>query len=94
MCAEGAVVMGRVCQKWFVTLREGGVSLGDALRSGIPVAVARDPVKNSRCCTTREGADALKASKSIKSLGKRKNASVILWKKPHGLFGQSITYTT
>ena len=32
----------------------------------------------------------LKISKSVKLLVKMKNVSVILWKKPYGLFGQPI----
>ena len=45
-------------------------------------------MENNQHYTTKETANILKISESIKLLAKMKNVSFILWKKPYGLFGQ------
>ena len=66
--------------------------LDDAPRLGRPVQISSDQIKalteNNQCSTTQEIANILNISKSIKLLVKMKNASFILQKKSHGLFGQ------
>ena len=70
----------------------GDFLLGDAPQSGRPVEVDGNQIKtlteNNQPSTMQEIADILKIFKSIKLLGKMKNVSFILWRKPYGLFGQ------
>ena len=74
-----------MCQKWFVQLRAGDFSLGEAPQSGRPAEVDSDQnetlIENSQHYTTRDVADILKISKSIKLLVKMKNVPFILQKK-------------
>ena len=88
---EGAVTDG-TCQKWFAEFCAGDLSLDDAPQTGRPVEVDGSQIKtlieNNQGYATREIADILKISKSIKLLVKMKNVSFILRKKLKGLFGQ------
>ena len=88
---ESAVSDG-TCPEWFVKFCAGDFLLDDAPWSGGPVEVDSDQmetlIENKQCYTTREIADILKISKSIKLLVKMKNMSFILQKKLNGLFGQ------
>ena len=88
---EGAVT-DRICQTWFVKFCVGDFSLDNAPQSGRPVEVDNNQIEtlieNNQRYTTREIADILKISKSIKSSVKMKNTSFILWKNPYRLFGQ------
>ena len=88
---EGAVT-DRTCQKWFVKFCAGGFSLDDAAWLGRPVEVDSDQIEtlidNNQHSITREIANILKISKSIKLLVKMKSVSLILQKKLNGLFGQ------
>ena len=74
-----------MCQKWFVQLRAGDFSLEEAPQSGRPTEVDSDQnetlIENSQHYTTRDVADILKISKSIKLLVKMKNVPFILQKK-------------
>ena len=73
-------------------LRAGDFSLDDAPQSGRPVEVDSDQIEtlidNNQHSITREIANILKISKSIKLLVKMKNMSFILQKKTYGLLGQ------
>ena len=87
---EGAVT-DRMSQKWFVKFRAGDFLLdGDAPWSGRPLEVVSDQIEtlieNHQCYTTREIADILKISKSIKLLVKMNNVSFILQKKTKWTF--------
>ena len=63
--------------KWFATFCAGHFLLDDAPWSGIPVEIDSNQIEtlieNNQCYTTREIADILKISKSIKLLVKMKN---------------------
>ena len=82
----------RMSQKWFVKLRAGDCSLGEAPQSSRPVAVDSDQMEtlteNNQCSTRWDTASIPKISKSIKFSVKMKTVSFILWKKPYGRFGQ------
>ena len=58
------------CQKWFVKFHAGDFLLDDAPRLGRPVEVGCDQIEtlieNNQHSTTREVADILKISKSVK----------------------------
>ena len=86
---EGSVT-DRVCQKWFVKFRTGDFSLDDASQLGRLVEVDSDQIKmlieSNQSYTSREIANILKISKSIKLLVKMKNVSFILQKKTKGTF--------
>ena len=81
---EGAVT-DQVCQKWWVKFHAGDFLLDDAPGLGRPVEVGSDRIdtliENNQHYTTREIANILKISKSIKLLVKVENVSFILWKK-------------
>ena len=91
MYGEGAVT-DQTCQKWFAKYRAGDFSLDDAPWSGGPVEVHSDQIgtliENSQHYTTREIANILKISKSIKLLVRMKNVPFSSWKKLNILFGQ------
>ena len=82
----------RMCQKWFVKLCAGDLSLDDAPRWGSPAEVDSDQIKtlieNNQCYAMQEIANILKISKSINLIVKMKNVSFISWKKLNRLFGQ------
>ena len=86
-------VTDQKCQKWFAKFRAGDFSPDNAPQLGRLVEVDNNRIKtlteNNHCYNTEEIADVLKTFKSIKLLVKVKNVSFILWKKLHGLFGQS-----
>ena len=92
---EGAVT-DQTCQKWFVKFRAGDFSLDDVLGSGRPADVDTYQIEtlseNNQRYTTRERADILKISKSIKLLVKMKNVPLGLQKKLNGLFGQPSSF--
>ena len=71
-------------QKWFVKFHAGDFSLDNTSRSGRPVEIDSDQIEtlieNNQCSTTREIADILKISKSIKLLVKMKNVSYFMEK--------------
>ena len=91
MYGEGAVT-DRMCQEWFAKFWARDFLLDNAPWWGIPVEVAGDQIQtlieNNQCYVTREIADGLKTSKSIKLLMKMKNVSFILQNNTFGLFGQ------
>ena len=72
------------CQKWFAKFHAGDFSLHNTSRSGRPVEIDSDQIEtlieNNQCSTTREIADILKISKSIKLLVKMKNVSYFMEK--------------
>ena len=78
--------------KWFAKFQVRDFSLDDAPQSGRPFEVDSNEIEilieNSQHYTTRETADILKISESIKFLVKMKNVSFILGKKLNRLFGQ------
>ena len=86
----------QTCQKWFVKFRAGDFSLDDVLGSGRPADVDTYQIEtlseNNQRYTTRERADILKISKSIKLLVKMKNVPLGLQKKLNGLFGQPSSF--
>ena len=83
-CGEGAVT-DQMCQKWFEKFRAKDFLLDDAPQLGRSGEVDGDQIKtfieNNQRYTTRERADILKISKSIKLLVKMKNVPFILQKK-------------
>ena len=76
----------QTCPKWFVKFCAGDFSLNDAPWSGRPVEVDSNQIniiENNQHYTTRQRADVLKISKSVKLLVKMKDVFFILLKKPH-----------
>ena len=69
MYGEGALTDG-MCQKWFVKFHAGDFSLDDAPQSDRPVETDGDQIEtlieNNQHSTTRERADILKTSNSMK----------------------------
>ena len=91
VCGEGAAT-DRTCQKWFAKLHAGEFSLDDAPWSGRPGEVDSDQMKtvteNNQRSTTRDRANILRTSNSVKVLVNMKNVSFILREKLNGLFGR------
>ena len=83
MCGEGAVT-DRMSRKWLVKFRAGDFSLDDAPQLGRPVEVDSNQIetliKNNQCYTTKEIANILKISKSLRLLLKMKNVSYFMEK--------------
>ena len=73
-----------MCQKWFEKFCAGDFSLDDAPQLGRPVEVDSDQVEtlieNNQCYTTKEIANILKISKSLRLLLKMKNVSYFMEK--------------
>ena len=83
-------VTDQTCQKWFAKFHDGDFSLDDAPWLGRPVELHSNQIdtfiESNQHSTTRETADKLKISKSIKVLVKMKNVSFMLWKTLNGTF--------
>ena len=92
---EGAVTEG-TCQKWFVKFQTGDFLLDEAPQLGRPGEVDSDHIEtlteNNQRSTTRERADILRISRSVKLLVKMKN--VCFQRSPgvgHGRAGEAGT---
>ena len=84
-----------MCQKWLAKFHAGDFSLDDAPQLDRQVEVDSNQIdrssENNQHYTTQKVANILKISRSIKSLVKVKNVSLLHGKKINKLFGQPNT---
>ena len=89
-CIGEDAITEQMCQKWLMKFCAGDFSLNDAPWSGRPVEVDSNQIKtlveDKQHYTTREVANILEISKSIKLLLKMKNVSFILREKTKQTF--------